>query len=714
MKKSFTMFGLFIALFTVNAQWEFINPLPPGAYYKSVVHIAGDKYAATGATAIMLTNDRGESWHAATIEGDFYFNCVYFFDGNLGFAGGYDGALLKTIDGGAHWEKLDCGMDDELYAIYFVNPDTGFISAQYGVVLKTTNGGKNWTKKTIKGESDDLFAIKFSNSLVGYATGDDGIFWMTTDGGDTWTAKDLPFWDVYDLFLLNDSTIIAASDDGLYKSTDGSKTWKSTFKPGESARYWTIYRIDFVDENIGYATGILNEIYKTTDGGDSWLVITLPAVYELHGYFTGIAFESAEKGVLGDLDCLFSIDLSTNTWKRYKKSFTSNNFESVTFSNDSTVFAVGNNVLARSVNNGRTWNVIEDNVAKGVFFDVAFTNTSTGYVVGVNSVPMPGANNGLILKTDNGGLAWEMAYNPPKQLSGICFPSSNVGYAVGLSSQLFKTTDGGTNWLAANAGIDADLKSVCFLNRDTGFVCGSAGKVYRTINGGESWLLQTSGVSHNLNAILFTNDSTGFVIGLNRTLLSTTNGGKTWNKIIPTGTKNFNAFNSICFVTPDTGIALGEKGVLCSTTDGGKTWTYSNLPYYGNAKGIASGNQFTTVVVGSTGTVFRKYTGSPEPEIVDTTTTGSTMITMPNNPMCKIFPNPFSHNITIKGIEPNQQAVRVQLFELSGRMVFEKLVVNHLTSELQLNTSSLNSGVYLVRITNGKNIFTQKVLKLGN
>lgn len=712
MKKSFTMFGLFIALLTVNAQWEFINPLPPQAYYKSVVHIAGEKYAATGATAIMLTNNSGESWYAATIEGDYYFNCVYFFDENLGFAGGYDGALLKTIDGGALWEKLDCGMDNELNAIYFLNRDTGFIAAQYGVVLKTTNGGKNWTKKTVKGESDDLYTIKFSSPLKGFASGDDGIFWMTNDGGDSWTAKDLPFWDVYDLFLLNDSSIIAASDDGLYKSSDGGKTWRSTFKPGESPRYWTIYRIDFIDDNLGYATGSLNEIYKTTNGGESWLVISLPSEYELDAYFPGIAFESAEKGVLGDNACLYSIDLSTNTWKSFKKSFTTNNFESVTFSNDTTLFAVGNNVLARSDNNGRTWNVIEDNVAKGVFFDVAFTNNSTGYVVGVNS-SMAGLNKGLIIKTTNGGMTWQMAYNPPKQLTGICFPTQNVGYAVGLSSQLFKTTDGGSNWLAANTGIDADLTSVWFLNRDTGFVCGTAGKVYRTVNGGESWLLQSSGVSYNLNDIIFTNDSTGFAIGLNRTLIATINGGKTWNKIIPAGTKNFYTFNSICFASPDTGIALGEKGVLCSTVDGGKTWKYSNLPYYGNTKGIASGNAFTTVVVGSGGTVFRKYTGPIESELQDTVSAGSTIISHQNSTTCSVFPNPFSSFISIRGFEPNQQAVRVQLFELSGRMILEKLVVNYQNGDLQLNTSTLNRGVYIVRITNGKDVFTQKVIKPG-
>ena len=176
MKRTFLVYALLSFTMLLKAQWEFINPNPPQATYKSVVHIAENKYAATGATAIMLTSNSGEDWQPAVLEGTYYFNCVFFVDEETGYAGGYGGALLKTTDGGNSWETLNCGIEDELYAIYFVNRDTGYIAAQYGAVLKTTDGGANWVKKTVSGEYDDLLTIKFFNASTGYASGKNGTF----------------------------------------------------------------------------------------------------------------------------------------------------------------------------------------------------------------------------------------------------------------------------------------------------------------------------------------------------------------------------------------------------------------------------------------------------------------------------------------------------------------------------------------------------------
>jgi photosystem II stability/assembly factor-like uncharacterized protein len=223
MKKTLLIYVLLPFAMLAKAQWETINPNPPLATYKSVVHISGEKYAATGGTAIMMTNNSGETWQQPALEGTHYFNCIFFVDDETGYAGGYDGALLKTTNGGIHWEPLNCGIDDELNAIYFVNPDTGYIAAEYGVVLKTTDGGINWVKKTVAGESSNLSTIKFFNTSTGYASGVNGVFWKTANGGENWTVSDLAFWHVHDLSLLDETTIIAASDDGIYKSSDGGR-----------------------------------------------------------------------------------------------------------------------------------------------------------------------------------------------------------------------------------------------------------------------------------------------------------------------------------------------------------------------------------------------------------------------------------------------------------------------------------------------------------
>jgi photosystem II stability/assembly factor-like uncharacterized protein len=710
MKKTFLLYALLPFAMLAKAQWETVNPTPPLATYKSVVHISGEKYAATGGTAIMLTNNSGETWQQAALEGAYYFNSVFFVDDETGYAGGYDGVLLKTTDGGIHWEQLNCGIDDELYDIYFVNRDIGFIAAEYGVVLKTTDGGANWVKKTVNGEYSDLFTIKFYNTSTGYASGDNGTLWKTTDSGENWTVTDLDFWDVYDLHVINENTIIAASDDGIFKSTDGGANWSLKFQPGPKPIDWVVYRLSFVDENIGFATGKFNEIYKTVDGGDNWTAITLPAEYELDGYFPGIAFESANKGIIGDYSCFYSVDLTSNTWKQFKKSFTSKFFEAVAFSNDTTVFAVGSNIIARSKNNGRTWVEIQhsNNIA-GAFYDVFFTSNTTGYVVGYNH-SLPGDNKGLILKTTNGGDSWEMVYNPAGSLRAIHFPSSDVGYAVGMSSQLFKTTDGGTNWTSVNTGIDANLSSVFFTSSSTGYTCGATGKIYKTTDGGNTWTLQNSGVTNYLYDILFTNDLVGYAVDSRKTLLNTTDGGNTWNKKIPSARPMLQLY-SICFTTPDKGTIVGERGMLIETTDGGQNWEISNLPFYDNVKGVASGNPHTTIAVGWYGTIFRKYTGPEEYPISDGDNGGTTNIVVDNAWSFNVFPNPFSNSITIEGLKTSSQNIHIQLFDMSGILVHDEKTDRINNEAVTINTSNLKTGVFLLRITDGINHYTRKILK---
>ncbi|MFK8058609.1 MAG: family 16 glycosylhydrolase [Polaribacter sp.] len=66
-----------------------------------------------------------------------------------------------------------------------------------------------------------------------------------------------------------------------------------------------------------------------------------------------------------------------------------------------------------------------------------------------------------------------------------------------------------------------------------------------------------------------------------------------------------------------------------------------------------------------------------------------------------VYPNPTSNKIYI---QTNKQVDRVELYSTLGKMVFSKNNVN------EVNTKSLNSGLYLMRIYSDKNIVTKKVL----
>ena len=130
-------------------------------------------------------------------------------------------------------------------------------------------------------------------------------------------------------------------------------------------------------------------------------------------------------------------------------------------------------------------------------------------------------------------------------LHSVFFINSNTGWACGNNGMILKTTNGGTNWIQQTSGIDHNLNSVFFINESTGWICG--GKIYlpmfsvisvlKTTNGGAVWqiLLNTPGVYFIvLNDIHFIDANTGMVIGSGGSFTSkgqvmkSFNGGMNW------------------------------------------------------------------------------------------------------------------------------------------------------------------------------------------
>ncbi|PHK34990.1 hypothetical protein VF13_37745 [Nostoc linckia z16] len=68
-----------------------------------------------------------------------------------------------------------------------------------------------------------------------------------------------------------------------------------------------------------------------------------------------------------------------------------------------------------------------------------------------------------------------------------------------------------------------------------------------------------------------------------------------------------------------------------------------------------------------------------------------------------IYPNPLSGNV-LHVVTPNNTEKAVAIYDVLG-----KQVVNTLTTET-VNVSGLNSGVYIVKITEGGNTATKKLI----
>jgi len=77
-----------------------------------------------------------------------------------------------------------------------------------------------------------------------------------------------------------------------------------------------------------------------------------------------------------------------------------------------------------------------------------------------------------------------------------------------------------------------------------------------------------------------------------------------------------------------------------------------------------------------------------------------------------VFPNPFTRELNISCEEEKISINRIELTDVSGKIVFEKDFDYAKSVRLHLNGSiSVTPGFYLLKVITDKNIFTEKVLK---
>jgi photosystem II stability/assembly factor-like uncharacterized protein len=159
-----------------------------------------------------------------------------------------------------------------------------------------------------------------------------------------------------------------------------------------------------------------------------------------------------------------------------------------------------------------------------------------------------------------------------KDLLSVYFIDANVGYTVGNSGTILKTTDGGQNWVSQTSGITDNLTSVYICNLEVGYAVGNSGVILKTINGGETWEVQSSGTSNRLSCILFTDINTGYVVGNSGTFLKTIDGGQNWISSRFTS----NDLYEIKLLNSGIGLVVGYNNAIFKTIDGGINWQSLN------------------------------------------------------------------------------------------------------------------------------------------
>jgi photosystem II stability/assembly factor-like uncharacterized protein len=233
--------------------------------------VAGGKSGAGGGV-VYHTTDGGMTWQLQTGDpqsSDGVIQELQFVDPTHGFAvqdtTGTTDSLLSTSDGKT-WAPSGT-VPEHRYALWFINPTTGFVADPNRRVLRTVDGGKKWQPVwdcRIKAEIGGLtreatcyvYGIHFPTATTGYALGGP----LPENGGNV-----------------------------LARTDDGGTTWNAwVILPGVSAQESSLR---FVDANNGVLRGKDGKMFRTADGGRTWMAVTGQAQLK-----SELSFANAETG----------------------------------------------------------------------------------------------------------------------------------------------------------------------------------------------------------------------------------------------------------------------------------------------------------------------------------------------------------------------------------------------------------------------------------
>jgi len=276
------------------------------------IHMADDRHGwIAGQEALILrTEDGGVTWtrqesnalfedpREPGVQQKLYLFGLWALDKDRAWAVGDRSVLVSTTDGGKTWTaskvpmELDlsggqslAAADPILYDVAFTDPQTGWVVGEFGKILHTSDGGATWReqeKSLMEGtgiidllDLPSLFGLHMKSAREGLAAGLEGHVARTTDGGATWrydpTEVDVPLLDpLFRIVELPDGNAWAVGAAGeVLRRQPGEAAWKRA-KLGQDVLTW-LRGISFSDPQHGWMVGGFGLIYRTTDGGKSWL-----------------------------------------------------------------------------------------------------------------------------------------------------------------------------------------------------------------------------------------------------------------------------------------------------------------------------------------------------------------------------------------------------------------------------------------------------------
>jgi photosystem II stability/assembly factor-like uncharacterized protein len=498
------------------------------------------------------------------------------FAGAQGYAAGDFGTLLSTTDGGLTWTGLPVGTFAGLTEVQAIDGDSMFAGGGC-VARRSDDGGLTFRRVAFASvESscrEGLAAGWFVNEQTGYLVLADGTTLRTDNDGDTFAQKvALPGTRAQggtasptDIVFTGPDTGVGATTDGrIYRTTDGANSWALVSQANRPVR-----NIVFLDATTGYAAGDAIDgeslLLKTSDGGATWVTKALAGS---NANLTSIRCASVQL-------CVMTTDRGDQLVRTADGGDTATR---VTASPDP-VHAAAFASPVRIVAGGELGSTAISDDAGVNFTPIggrlsgAFNRIEAGLQGGTAFAP---GDNGTLARTIDGGRTWTRGnVSTSEDVIDAAFPAAAVGFALDSSGGLFRTADGGATWKTLDTGTTARPSAVFAPSGSIAILAGPTG-LRRSTDGGDTFVA-VSGKAV-ARARLTAIDRAGSAIFASGTtaIARSTDKGSTWTAIPRPGASRRSKgypLRTVDFTDARTGFALAQNGRLYRTRNAGRNWT---------------------------------------------------------------------------------------------------------------------------------------------
>lgn len=435
---------------------------------------------------ILKTTNGGMLWQLISSDTGQGYRKILFSDDNHGWILEDPWSILRTTNSGNNWTRIYHGIEGSTNSFYFTDSLRGWIVNSWGSIYRTDNGGQSWyQQKPAEGywyQGNVLMDIFFINKDTGWACGGKSRVFKTTNGGINWVKEFNTIEGMLkSIKFVNNLTGWVVSNIGrISKTINGGIKWEPQISGSNSS----LNSLDFQNELTGIAVGTSGTILRTTNAGINWIQdnsVTALKLNSIDMLNNGTGYICGNSGF---------ICRTTNNGVNWitLNSETSKNLYSICFTSDNMCWAAGDSIVLKTTDSGNNWEVKMSDFYK--YNMVQFVNPRVGWLIcnKVQAVPPPFGSYIIrkILKTLNGGESWDTVYsqsNVNSNFIGLSFSDSVNGWITSNTSEILRTTNGGTSFSNSNTSLYQSLYSVYAYSSQFAWIASDSGTVYSTYNG---------------------------------------------------------------------------------------------------------------------------------------------------------------------------------------------------------------------------------------